>query len=68
MQRLQPVPLFGSRHARLTPSSALLPPPRSVLCLACTRLLRARATPAAPALCPVFRMEVESFIVREFVA
>lgn len=40
----------------------------SVLCLACTQQLRARATPASPALCPVCRLGVESYIVREFLA
>ena len=45
------------------------PLPRArVLCLACTRLLRARATGASSALCPVCREEVKSYIVRELLA
>lgn len=57
-----------SAAALLTPAPLPPPTPCSVLCLGCTRRLRANATPAAPALCPVCREEVESYIRREFLA
>ncbi|KAL4422416.1 hypothetical protein ABPG75_008613 [Micractinium tetrahymenae] len=48
------------------PQTLLVPCNHRVLCLACTQVLRAGS--AGPCLCPICRQEVESCILRQFVA